>query len=122
MILFAMADIRELADLIERNSNGDGAHATAIPRLFLHRASSVSTPLHTVYEPALCIIAQGQKRGLAGEQIYVYGQGNYLIISVDIPIVAQVTQASPEQPFLSLRIDLDPAAIGALMLESDVER
>lgn len=117
-----MSNMQELALLIERNSNGDGAHATAIPRVFLHRASAVSAPLHTVYEPAVCIIAQGQKRGLAGEQVYVYGQGNYLIISVDIPIIGQVTQASVEEPFLSLRIDLDSAAIGALLLESDIER
>lgn len=117
-----MADIRELAELIERNSREDGAHATAIPHVFLHRASALSVPLHTVYEPAVCIIAQGQKHAMAGDRVYVYGTGNYLIISVDIPTVAQITEASAKRPFLTLRIDIDPAAIGALMLESDVER
>jgi AraC-type transcriptional regulator N-terminus len=47
---------------------------------------------------------------------------HYLIVSVDIPIVAEIVEASREKPFLSLRLDLDPAAIGALMLESDSER
>jgi AraC-type transcriptional regulator N-terminus len=46
----------------------------------------------------------------------------YLIVSVDIPIVAEILEASREKPFLGLRLDLDPAAIGALMLESDIER
>jgi AraC-like DNA-binding protein len=117
-----MVDTGELAELIERNTREDGTHATAIPRVFLHRASKVSMQLHTVYEPALCIMAQGQKHALAGEKVHIYGQGNYLIVSVDIPIVAQITEASPEHPFLCLRIDLDPATIGALMLESDFER
>jgi AraC-like DNA-binding protein len=117
-----MVDTTELAELIERNSGVDGNHATPIPRVFLHRASALSVPLHTVYEPAFCIIAQGQKHAMAGEQVYVYGGGNYLIISVDVPVVAQITEASAKHPFLSLRIDLDPAAIGALMLESDLER
>lgn len=79
-----MVDTGELAELIERNTRHDGTHATAIPRVFLHRASKVSMQLHTVYEPALCIMAQGQKHALAGEQVHIYGQGNYLIVSVDI--------------------------------------
>ncbi len=117
-----MADIGELASLIDQNTRTDGTHETAMPRVFLHRASHPTTQLHTVYEPALCIMAHGQKHAMAGEQVYVYGKGNYLIVSVDIPIVAQITVASPAEPFLCLRINLDPATIGALMLESDIER
>ena len=57
-----MADIRELAALIERLTGTDGTHATAIPRLFLHRGTQVREPIHGVYEPAVCIIAQGAKQ------------------------------------------------------------
>jgi len=117
-----MTRIQELAELIEQYSEGDGAHPTAIPRLFLHRASNVSLPLHSVYEPAVCFIAQGSKHAMAGEYVYTYRAGDYLIISVDVPIVSQILEASPERPFLGFRIDLDPATIGALMLESDIER
>lgn len=59
---------------------------------------------------------------MAGEYVYTYDGGDYLVISVDVPIVSQITEASQKRPFLSLRLDLDPAAIGALMLESDIER
>jgi AraC-like DNA-binding protein len=59
---------------------------------------------------------------MAGDRVYVYGTGNYLVVSVDIPIVAQITEASPDQPYLCLQLDLDPASIGALMLETDIER
>lgn len=117
-----MADIHELAELIERYSSEDGTHATPIPRLFLHRASNVSLPLHSVYEPAVCFVAQGRKHAMAGEYVHTYSDGDYLIISVDVPIVSQILEASPERPFLGCRINLDPATIGALMLESDIER
>lgn len=117
-----MADIRELADLIARFTGEDGAHATPIPRLFLHRLSEPSTPLYSVYEPAFCIIAQGSKQVMAGDQIQVYDASKYLIVSVDVPIVSHISEASPSAPFLGLRFDLDPAAIGALMMESDVKR
>jgi AraC-like DNA-binding protein len=117
-----MGKIAELSDLIERYSEDDGAHATAIPRLFLHRASSPSLPLHTVYEPAVCFMAQGSKQAMAGDRLFTYREGDYLVVSVDVPIVSQIIEATPQRPFLCLRLDLDPAVIGALMLESDVER
>ncbi|WP_072390505.1 AraC family transcriptional regulator [Hyphomicrobium sp. CS1GBMeth3] len=117
-----MADIRELAALIEQFTGTDGVHTTPLPRLFLHRSSAPSAPVHTVYEPAFCIIAQGSKQAVSGDQIYVYDASKYLVVSVDVPIVAHITDASASKPFLGLRIDLDPAAIGALMMESDVKR
>ncbi|HEX2841274.1 AraC family transcriptional regulator [Hyphomicrobium sp.] len=117
-----MTAMEELADLIDQYSGEDGAHATAIPRVFLHRASHVSLPLHTVYEPAVCFVARGRKQAMAGDKLYTYSQGDYLIVSVDVPIVSQILDASTKDPFLCLRLDLDPGAIGALMLESDAER
>lgn len=117
-----MADVRELAELIEQYADGDGSRATAIPRLSLSRASHPSEPLHAKYEPAVCIVAQGRKQAMLGECVYVYDPAQYLIVSVDIPIVSEILEASREKPFLGLRLNLDPAAIGALMLESDIER
>jgi AraC-like DNA-binding protein len=116
-----MADIRDLAVLIDQFAKSDGAHATAVPRLFLHRLSAPAMPVHTVYEPAFCIIAQGSKQVLAGNQMHRYDASKYLIVSVDVPIIAHISEASPSEPFLGLRLELDPAAIGALMMESDVE-
>jgi AraC-like DNA-binding protein len=117
-----VADVRELAELIEQNTGTDGSHATPIPRIVLHRASHVSEPMHMVYEPAVCIVAQGRKRTMAGEGVYFYDPEKYLVVSVDVPIVSQFLEASPDKPYLCLQIGLDPAAIGALMLESDLER
>ena len=117
-----MGDIRGLAQLIEQYADGDGVHETAIPRLFLFRASHPSEPIHVVYEPAMCIVAQGRKEARLGASVYVYDAARYLIVSVDIPIVAEILEASHEKPYLGLRLNLDPAAIGTLMLESDIER
>jgi len=118
----AVSDVSELTRLIERNAAADGANATAIPRLFLHRASCVSEPMHGVYNPAVCLIAQGRKQAIAGDHVYLYDAMKYLVVSVDVPITSQILDASPDRPYLSLRLDLDPAAIAALMLESDMER
>lgn len=117
-----MASVGELATRIERLTGTDGCHKTGIPRVFLHRGTQAGEPMYGVYEPAVCILAQGAKQADVGEALLRYGAGQYLIISVDVPVVSELTEASPERPYLCLRLDLDPAAIGALMLESDVER
>ena len=108
----------ELAPLIERYTGQDGIHPTAVPSLFLYRYSTPSDPLCNVREPAFGIIAQGSKRVTLGDDAYVYGRAHYIVVSVDLPIVGQVTEATPEAPYLGLRIDLDIAQIGALIVEA----
>jgi len=112
------AAARELGRLIEQFAGGDGVHATPIPRVFLLRSSYRTEQLHAVQEPAVCFVAQGRKRVMAGQSVYVYDRAKYLIASVDVPIIGQILEASPAAPYLCLRLDLDPALIGALMLEA----
>ncbi|BBK40101.1 transcriptional regulator [Allostella vacuolata] len=109
----------ELAGLIERFSGSDGVHATAIPRLFLIRSTRPTEPLHALHAPALCIIAQGRKQVMLGPHVYPYDPARYLVVSVEVPIVGQVLEASPAAPYLCFRLDLDPATVGALMMELD---
>jgi AraC-like DNA-binding protein len=108
----------ELATLVERSTRADGVHETAIPRLVLMRASHPTAPLHALYEPALCIVAQGRKQAILAGELYVYGPNQCLVISVDLPVVGHVTDATPESPYLCVRIDLDPIELGELILET----
>ena len=110
--------IRELAGLIGRYAEADGIHATDVPRLSLIRSSLPTEPIHVLHEPAVCFVAQGRKQVMAGQSIYVYDSAKYLVVSVDVPVIGQILEASAEAPYLCLRLDLDPAAIGALMLEA----
>lgn len=107
----------ELAKLIERNTGADGIHATEIPCLFLSRSSQPSAPMYGLHEPALCIIAQGRKQVLLMGNRFLYGPGQCLVVSVDLPVVGQVIEATPDIPYLGLRLDLEPGQLGALMLE-----
>lgn len=113
---------RELARLIEQFTGSDGVHATAIPRVVLIRSSQPTEEIHAVQEPAVCIVAQGRKRVVAGRSVLEYDPAKYLVASVDVPIVGQIVEATPAAPYLCLRLDLDPAAVGALMLEAGIGR
>lgn len=112
----------ELASLIGQFAPADGIHATAIPRVALIRSSRPSEPTHAVHEPAVCIIAQGRKQVMLGEQIFIYDREKYLIVSVDVPVVGQVIEASAQEPYLCLRLDLDPGMLSALMMELGMAR
>ncbi len=107
----------ELAGLIGRNTKEDGMHATAIPRLILLRSSQPTEPLPTVYEPALCLVAQGRKQVMLANEVYIYDPEQYLVVTVDLPVVGQVIEATPATPYLCLRLDLDPGHLSALMME-----
>jgi len=107
----------ELAATIERLTRIDGAHQTAIPRLMLARASKMQHPVHAMQEPAFCVLAQGSKRVLLGNEVYIYDGSRYLVASQNLPVSGQVIDASPESPYLGLRLVFDVKDIAALALE-----
>lgn len=108
----------ELASLIDRSAKTDGIHATAVPRLSVIRSSRPTLPLHAVYEPAVCIIAQGSKQAILGDAVYVYDQDKYLVISVDVPVIGRIVEASEAEPYLCVKLDLDVATLGMLLLDA----
>jgi len=111
----------ELARLIDRHATEDGVHQTQIPRLSLIRASHPTEPLHVLHEPALCIVAQGRKRVLLGDEVYLYGRDHYLVVSVDLAVSGQVVEAEPEKPYLCFRLDLDAAMLTELLTEAGLD-
>ncbi|ANS75930.1 AraC family transcriptional regulator [Paenibacillus yonginensis] len=101
------AYVKELSERISRFAQQDGTVGTAIPALSFIRASRVSEPIHSVYEPSLCIVAQGSKVVMLGAESYRYDPSSYLTASVHLPITGQVVEASTEAPYLSLQLKFD---------------
>ncbi|MBW9065420.1 AraC family transcriptional regulator [Rhizobium herbae] len=111
-----MYDIENLAALMDKHTHQDGVLPTAIPRVFLIRASHPTTPLHVLHAPAVCIIAQGEKQVMLADRIYRYDRSRYLTVSVDLPVVGQIISATAERPYLCFRIDLDPMLLSEIMI------
>jgi AraC-like DNA-binding protein len=107
----------EMAERIARAIPADGT-VEPLKGLFLNRSSIPTEPLHGVSRPSLCVIAQGSKEVLLGESRYRYDPAHYLLATVELPVVSQVIEASAERPYLSLRLDLDPALVGSVMVEA----
>lgn len=112
-----MNGIRELATLVERFTGEDGFHSTALRHLTLIRASQPTEPFHGVHEPSVCFVVQGSKEVAVGDQTFFYDSTRYLVVSVDVPFVGQVVEATPETPYLCAKFELDRATV-ATMLET----
>jgi AraC-like DNA-binding protein len=66
---------------------------------------------------SLCIVTQGAKTVIVGDEVYEYDASRMIVFSVALPVAAQVTRASQSEPYLSLRLDLDPHKIAELVLK-----
>ncbi len=108
----------ELIALVREFAPADGVHATAIPGLQLLRLSQSGAALPARYEPGLVLVVQGRKVATLGTQRLVYDPLHCLVVGVTMLPLAQVVQASAEQPYLCVQIQLDPHEIGQLVLES----
>lgn len=106
----------ELADRIGSVVLEDGA-VEPMEGMFLYRSSVPTELVHGVAVPALCVIAQGSKQILVGEECFRYDPAHYLLNTVELPVVGQVIEASGERPYLSLRLNLDPVLVGAVIVE-----
>lgn len=111
----AANDLDKLGLVIERHLDSDGSKDTLIPELKISRISAPSEHVPLVYEPCLCIVARGVKEVVLAEEMYRLDQAQFLLVSVDLPVIARVIEASPERPYLGMRISLDPAVVGELI-------
>ncbi|MBQ4901174.1 AraC family transcriptional regulator [Paenibacillus sp. Marseille-P2973] len=114
---------REMLRIIKKFTPKDGTHDTEVPGLRLIRSSRLSEPVYSVYEPSLCVVAQGSKVVMLGQEVYQYDPSSYLTASVHLPITGQVVGASNETPYLSLQILFDMNQIlDVIQASGDVTR
>ncbi|ETX26971.1 AraC family transcriptional regulator [Roseivivax isoporae] len=106
--------LRVLTKDIAQWTRVDGVHATPVPRLHLIRSGAPTQEVHAVHEPAICIVLQGAKRVLLGDRVYDYGPTHYLAVSFDLPIVGQITEATLEEPYLCMRLDIEAGQLAEL--------
>lgn len=111
---------RELITLLSRIVPDDGL-LEIFPGLVLARSARPTEHFHSVFKPAFCIIAQGRKQVMLGDETFHYDPGHYLISTVDLPIISHVAEATVENPYLSVRLDLDPTLVASAMMESGVQ-
>src|SRR3989339_341849 len=114
---FAM---RGLVETVARLTENGELRTPAVPGLSLFRRIEPSEPVTGMYEPSICLIAQGAKRVWLGDNTYIYDANHYLFSGLHLPVIAQVIEASHEKPYLGLKLTFDYRDISQLMADSQL--
>lgn len=110
----------ELARLIERHCVREGLQGTVIPSLFLIRYSNTTEPQYAVYKPCFCFITKGSKEIYLANERFTYNPADYLIASMNLPVVGQVIKATPKEPYLSLKLEFTQHQILEILKDTGI--
>ena len=108
---------QEFAEAILRELPRDGSVEMQLG-LTLSRVSTPTEPIYGVSKSCFCVIAQGAKHVMLGEDRFRYDPNHYLISTVDLPTISQIDVASSQEPYLGLRLILDPSVVTSTMVEA----
>ncbi|RYY73661.1 MAG: AraC family transcriptional regulator [Gammaproteobacteria bacterium] len=110
-----------LINAFERQAKVDGTHATKIPALGLIRVSELNLPItHSLFKPCACIILQGRKDVFLSENCFTYAQGDYLVSSVHLPVKGLVVEASKNNPYMCIQIELNSDVMYEVMKSAEL--
>jgi AraC-like DNA-binding protein len=116
----AITKCAELAALADQHTGGggEGYHPTAIEPLVFVRQSNPCITVQEVSEPLFAIVVQGQKKVSVNEETFQYGVAQYLVLSVDMPLSVCMVEATPDQPYLGLKLKLDPVQLCEIIAQT----
>lgn len=92
---------------------------TAIQGVQILRSDHEKQPRYLIFKPALCIVVQGAKWAIFGEKRFDYRAGQALVVSVEMPALGTVVEASPTKPYLGIIIELDLGLMREVMESLD---
>lgn len=105
---------------METQGGGEGLFPTPIGGVNIIRSFQERMPMRQIYRPSLCIVIQGAKQILFGEDVLDYGAMECLVVSVELPASGRIVEASREAPFVGMTIDLDVATLRDVLEQLDV--
>jgi AraC-like DNA-binding protein len=109
----------ELARRIAAHIHSDGTEATCVPGLSLYRNSAPTECTSAAYEPELIVFVQGEKRINVGGTTLVCDGSTFLLTSIDMPVVSQVTKATKKEPILALILKLEMPTVREILSQEE---
>ena len=117
----AANELEKLPAAVLRRTAADGVYDTTVTELCLSRFSAPTELTAILYEPCLCVVTQGAKEIILADETYRLDPAHSLLVSIDLPVSARVATASPDRPYLGVRLPLDPAVVGELLADHPVK-
>lgn len=108
-----------VTEYIESKGGGQGLFPTAMPEFNVIRSFQEVMPHRKIYQPSLCIVLQGGKQILFGDETLDYGVMECLVVSIALPGTGRIVKASESEPFVGVTVDLDVAIIRDMVERMD---
>ncbi|CAN7512242.1 AraC family transcriptional regulator N-terminal domain-containing protein [Rhizobacter sp. LjRoot28] len=89
------------------HADADGLVRTPVPGLRMMRAWRPSGAMHSVYQPLVCLVLQGEKHMTVGHQARTVQAGDSVLVTADIAVTGRIARASPAEPYVAVAIELD---------------
>jgi len=90
---------------------------TGIPRVAMVQGEVPEHQLSAVYEPMINLILTGSKSMTVGEQTFEYDPATYFVMSVDLPAAGAIHPSASGEPYLAVKLGLEPTIIANLLAE-----
>ncbi|SNY52237.1 transcriptional regulator, AraC family [Arsukibacterium tuosuense] len=94
-----------------------GVSDSVIPGVRLFRCNAPTSATPTIYEPTLCLLLQGSKQLLLGDELLLYNQLQYLLVPVMLPVSGKIIKASNAEPYIGMSINLDLQELTDLVID-----
>ena len=120
--MMTLDDLKQLA--LRHAGHGLASHHfpdCTVPGLRVRAATAPGDPVSGIEEPAFAMILQGRKRTAVGGQVFEYGPGDCMIVSLALPVLSQIIAATPDEPYLAVGLLLRPADIAGLIAEAEAD-
>ncbi|WP_170332081.1 AraC family transcriptional regulator [Ruegeria arenilitoris] len=106
--------IAEICETVRGQPEDAQFYPTALDGLgLLHDVKTKSIEAQ-VYDPIVCLVLQGRKETRIGDRLVHFGAGDSLIVSHALPVLASVTEASRQTPYVGLVLSLDLSVLRGL--------
>jgi AraC-like DNA-binding protein len=112
---------RKMKALLNELATREGLHPTAVDGVTLSRADNGVPRTPVLYEPCICVLASGHKKGYVGSRCIAYDENNYLVLSIPLPFECETT-AGNNEPLLGVKIRMEASVISELAIKMDVRR
>jgi AraC-like DNA-binding protein len=104
---------------IANQDGGEGLFPTSIPGLNIVNSCQAMMPMRAIYRPSLCVSLQGGKEIRIGDETLCYGAMECLVVSLELPATGRIINASPDEPYIGITIDIDVAAMREVVEQLD---
>ncbi|MDB1123674.1 AraC family transcriptional regulator [Vibrio algarum] len=103
---------------IKQLHNLEGLVNTAIPGVKFYRSGKARPREPLLYESGIIVVGQGIKHIYLGEHKMTYGQGDFVVLGVPLPLECE-SETEENKPIMGLKIDIAPKQLHSIISHID---